>query len=120
MKISNSSGFIAAALLLFFVSTSWADRVIPGEEKDNDRQVIWLSNNQVKCSIFFNKGRLITDRLEVQPQWALKLGIQPFMVETDADFCVDVIWAYLQAPGKINNAENPVMFSKQNFIFGEA
>jgi hypothetical protein len=36
-------------------------------------------------------------------------------VETDADFILDVMWTGWRAPGKVNNAENPISLSKVHF-----
>jgi uncharacterized protein (DUF2249 family) len=115
MKIFKSSGFFIAALLAIFISLSFADSVKFEEQKDDGKQVFRLSNHQVECSVIFESGKLISDRLETQSPWVLKFGTQPFVIETDANFALDVVWTGWRAPGKVNNAENPTILTKQNF-----
>lgn len=96
-------------LIIFWVvgTFSLADTVITGKETINEKQVFWLSNDQVKCSVIFQKNNLVADCLEARPGWT---GIK-----TDADFGVDVQWTGWLAPGKIHNADNPVMLTKKYF-----
>jgi len=115
MRFWKAIGFFVVVLLVLFVSTSFAQGVEYGEQKENSKQVFWLSNNQVKCTVTFEEGKLVSDRLEAQPQWSSRFGTQPFAVETDADFTLDVMWTGWRAPGKVNNAENPITLSKGHF-----
>ncbi|NIM89829.1 MAG: hypothetical protein GTO17_02660 [Candidatus Aminicenantes bacterium] len=115
MRFWKTFGLFAVAWLLLFWSTSLAQDVDYGEQKDNGRQDFWLGNNQVKCSITFKDGKLISDRLEARPQWSSRFRTESLAVETDADFSLDVIWTGWRAPGKVNNAENPITLSKDHF-----
>ena len=44
------------------------------------------------------------------------LSIDSAVVESDGDFGLDVMYTDWQAPGKANNAENPVLFTKADFV----
>ena len=46
----------AIVIFLAVVSVSPADTVIAGQETINERQVSWLGNDQVKCSVVFQNG----------------------------------------------------------------
>ncbi len=115
MKNLRSHWLLTFALLVFFVSSSSALDVVFEEGKEDDKQIFSLSNEQVKCSVIFKKGKLSSDRLEEQPEWLAEYGTRPFSIETDADFGLNVMWTGWRAPGNVNNAENPVMLSKHNF-----
>ena len=105
----------AIVIFLAVVSVSPADTVIAGQETINERQVSWLGNDQVKCSVVFQNGELAADCLEAQPGWDGPEGNQSHQIKTDADFGLDVQWTDWLAPGKIHNADNPVMFTKKYF-----
>jgi hypothetical protein len=105
----------AIVIFLAVVSVSPADTVSAGQETINEKQVSWLGNDQVKCSVVFQKGELTGDCLETQPGWAGSEGNPSQQIKTDADFGLDVQWTDWLAPGKIHNADNPVMFTKKYF-----
>lgn len=115
MKNLRPRWFFTLVLLVFFVSSSFAQDVVFQERKEGDKQIFWLSNSQVKCSVIFEEGKLSSDRLEAQPEWLSEYGTRPFSIDTDADFGLNLMWTGWQAPGKVNNAENPVMLSKHSF-----
>jgi hypothetical protein len=115
MKNLKPQWFLTFALLVFFASSTLALVVAFEEKKEGDKQIFSLSNEQVKCSVIFEEGKLSYDRLEAQREWLSEHGARPFLVETDADFGLNVMWTGWRAPGNVNNAENPVMLSKHNF-----
>jgi len=115
MKNLRPRRFFTLALLVFFVSSSSALGVVFEEKKEDEKRIFWLSNEQVKCSVFFEEGKLSSDRLEAQPEWLAEYRTRPFSIETDADFGLNVMWTGWRAPGNVNNAENPLMLSKHDF-----
>jgi hypothetical protein len=117
MVSTKAYGFFAGFLLALFVSASFAGGIGSGEQNDNGKQTFWMSNDLIKCAVVFENGKLASDRLEAQPQWSAKFGARPFAIETDADFALEVMWTGWRAPGKSNNAENPITFGKQDFRF---
>ena len=81
------------------------------------RTILTLSNAQVECSVIIDSTKLTSDRLISQVEWAKGYGGMPSVVETDADFAAEIMWTDWQAPGKVNNGENPIMLTKNAFQF---
>lgn len=104
-------------VVVFMIPLSWlqADSVRSGQKKIDGTQVFWLSNDQVHCSVSVENGVLKEDEFSPVPEWTSDHGTQLFEVITDADFALDLMWAGWRAPGKANNAENPVLLTKKNF-----
>jgi len=115
MKNLRPRWFFTLVLLVFFVSSSFAQDVVFEDRKEDNKQILSLSNELVKCSVIFDEGNLSSDRLEAQPEWSTEHRTRPFSIETDADFGLNLMWTGWRAPGNVNNAENPVMLSKHNF-----
>ena len=115
MKSFKLYGLITAIVLVFFISSCLADSVTYQEQKVNSRQIFKLSNDQIICSVLFEQGKLLSDRLALQPQWSSQYKTKPFAMETDAGFALEVMWTGWRAPGKVNNADNPITLTAQNF-----
>ncbi len=115
MKNLRSHWYFVLVLLVLFVSSSFAQNVVFEERKEGDKQIFRLSNEQIKCSVIFEEGKLSSDKLEAQPAWLAEYRTRPFSIETDADFGLNLMWTGWRAPGNVNNAENPVMLSKNDF-----
>ncbi|NOY78458.1 MAG: hypothetical protein GXO76_11380 [Calditrichaeota bacterium] len=79
-----------------------------------------LQNEKVKLGVLIQNKQLAKDCLRVLPDWAASFHTQPVVLHTDADFALNVMWTGWHAPGKINNAENPVVFTKKDFRFERA
>ncbi len=112
---------IRAVLLLIFtllVLQSFclqADSVRSGQKKVDGTQVFWLSNDRIHCSVAVEKGILRDDVLTPVQEWMALCGSPYLEVRTDADFALDLMWARWKAPGRVNNAENPVLLTKKDF-----
>jgi len=79
-------------------------------------QSLSIENTKVKCTILTDTNYIVSDRLETQPKWSVQFGSNKISaIETDADFAIDVMYTDWQAPGKINNADNPVTLTKKDF-----
>jgi hypothetical protein len=76
-----------------------------------------MENSHVRCTVTLTNGRLTSDRLEILPNGSS--NGKP-AVESDADFGLDIMYTGWDAPGKANNADNIVMFTKEQFTFVEA
>lgn len=61
MKISRSRWLYTVALLVFFASSSFALNIEFGEKKDDGKQIFWLSNALVKCSVIFEEEKLYAE-----------------------------------------------------------
>ena len=108
---------ILSIVAVFLLQSPWlqADSVRSGQKKVDGIQVFWLSNDQIHCSVSVDKGVLKEDELSPIPEWISRHGTQLLAVKTDADFALDLMWARWKAPGKVNNAENPVFLTKKDF-----
>lgn len=82
-------------------------------------QTLVLENEFVRQSIVVDDELLISDTLQTLKKWTQQFGHQPSLLITDAGFEVEVMWNrwYEKAPGKQNNAENPVIFNQHDFQF---
>lgn len=107
--------FWISAALFWHSSFAGAQSVRSGQQKIDDTQVFWLSNDRVHCAVTVANGVLMGDTLSALPEWLSKYGSQACDVNTDADFALDVMWAGWTAPGKENNADNPVSLTKKDF-----
>jgi len=95
----------------------YGDSVLFEEEKDSHQLALHLSNEKVRCSVMINGDLLEKDSLEAKAAWINGFGGDPFAVETNADFHIDLVWTGWRAPGKTGNAENPICLYKSNFRF---
>ncbi|MGA9119276.1 MAG: hypothetical protein WB699_07900 [Bacteroidota bacterium] len=77
-----------------------------------------LSNSKLTCVVQVAEGILAGDHLEGKSAWLQSLG-QPLGVSsnTDAGFGVEVTFTDWRAPGKQNNADNPVILGAADFHF---
>lgn len=75
-----------------------------------------LQNSKIKCTVKIDNDQIISDKLEVQPNWSIKFeSISVASIETDANFALDIMYTDWQAPGNISNADNPVMLTRKDF-----
>jgi len=107
--------FYAVALFALYLPTTLAERVRFDEKLVGNKQTFYLGNDKITCSVIFIDRKLGSDRLETKSEWSSKFGVGKTIIETDADFILDVMWTGWRAPGKISNADNPVQFSKKDF-----
>jgi hypothetical protein len=90
------------------------DRPIACAEEATTSKV--LQNEYVTLTVIIQGERLLSERLSVQPAWASKFGTkQTVSIETDADFGLELMYTDWRAPGKQNNADNPVVLGKTDF-----
>ncbi|HTK83207.1 MAG TPA: alpha-galactosidase [Bacteroidota bacterium] len=80
--------------------------------------VFLLENTHVQQAITVQHDTLMDDVLRLLPESGQQSGsTQPMVVATDADFGLEVMYTDWQAPGKPNNAENPILLTKKDFTF---
>lgn len=115
MKVFRLYAMLLAFLLIFLVPASLADIVAFNEQEVNGKKIYSLSNEQVRCSVSFESGELKEDTVRALPEWLSKFSASLLSMTTDADFLLDIMWTGWSAPGKENNAENQVVFSKKDF-----
>ncbi|MGD9344602.1 MAG: alpha-galactosidase [Candidatus Aminicenantes bacterium] len=108
---------LSLIIALLFIQYFWlqAESVRSGQKKVDGIQVFWLGNDQIHCSVSIEEGILKEDKITPNGVWLSGFGSRAFEVKTDADFALDLMWARWKAPGKANNAENPVLLTKRDF-----
>jgi hypothetical protein len=75
-----------------------------------------LDNGIIRCSIQIENDELRSERLELLPGTPLwPQAAAPPALAMDADFAIDVMFTDWSAPGKIDNADNPVLLSREDF-----
>ncbi len=95
--------------LIFFFLLSVYSILLANETKSVDAVQYKLENDKLRCLISFENDQLAYDLLEN------KNGDEPEQLKTDADFTLDLMWTGWRPPGKMNNAENPLLLSKKDF-----
>ena len=115
----RSKLLLAAWIFSFLAVLPVAARTAhPDQQSDNGAGTLSFQNERVRFTVVVENGRLIADRLEAKPAWSkTEGGAAPAAVETDADFGLEVMFTGWSAPGKVNNAENPVVLTKKDFTF---
>ena len=107
-----------APLTLLLVSVAIAMFHSPGIASPQDEVTVpkILRNDYVALNVSIRGDRLLSERIEVQPGWASRLKLtQSASIETDADFGLELMYTDWRAPGKQNNADNPVLLRKNDF-----
>ncbi len=108
---------LLSIVIVFFLQSPWlhADSVRSGQKKVDGILIFWLSNEKIHCSVSVENGMLKEDEVSPVAEWLSTFGTKHFEVRTNADFALDLMWANWRAPGKLNNAENPVLLTKKDF-----
>ncbi len=75
--------------------------------------VVKLQNRHLICTIQVCEGQLISERLQSTATHSKPL----IQLQTDANFALDIMWSDWRAPGKRNNADNPVLLQKKDFVY---
>jgi hypothetical protein len=105
----NIRPYLSAAIV--FLSLLVVDQRLAARDGD-----LTLGNGTVRLTVRTGGDSLISDRLELTGPGTSVSGSRPgAAVETDADFGLDVMVTDWQAPGKANNADNPVFLTKKDF-----
>jgi len=115
MKKFRVKGYTKIALFILLISTNLLGSVNFKEHTENNKKIFSLENEKLKYSIYFENEMLLKDILETKPKWMKEFKNDPFIIETDADFSLDIMWTQWRAPGKVNNADNPVEITKRYF-----
>ncbi|MCX6248150.1 MAG: hypothetical protein NTW10_10470 [Bacteroidetes bacterium] len=71
-----------------------------------------LQNENITCKVVIQDNRLEGDSLIGNSVWLSSNGSSPFILCTDAGFGLQFTWTDWQAPKKLVNADNPVIFDK--------
>jgi len=96
--------------------------LITGQNKNiiNPIEKLTISNSKIELNIFIKNKQLEKEIIKTKQKWIKNYNNIPLIIESDGDYSVTFMWAGWRAPGKVNNADNPVAFSKKDFLFEKA
>lgn len=106
--------FLATVIIFcsFFHGMLQSQDVKTLESTGESRTIFLLQNENITCKIILKDNKLEGDSLIGNPMWLKSYGSAPFILYTDAGFGLQFTWTDWQAPKKIFNADNPVIFDK--------
>ncbi len=117
--LRNSSRTTLISLLLFVSTLLIASRLQAQAERQLPRRIT-MSNDVVSLAVVIDSGKIAYDELGLAEEYARRYNGKPAEVRTDGNFSINVFWTGWSAPGKANNADNDVTFSKDDFSFVRA
>ena len=111
--------FIPVFLFVLLTATTglFAQSVRFFKTENNKSINFVLENSKVRQSIVIKNGQLFSDTLQLRRSWAAAFHRPAGQLISDAGFSLNVVWTGLRAPGKDNNAGNPVQFNNSHFVF---
>ncbi len=110
---------ILPAAIAAVIGVGLLSAAIPAPQPANAEGVTTLSleNGVIRCSIQIENGAFRSERLDLMPGTPLwSEPPPPPAIGMDADFAIDVMFTDWSAPGKIDNADNPVLLTKKDFV----
>jgi len=109
----NKKLFIVIIIICSFYNSLLQSQDVKTLKSSNGNQKIFLLQNEnISCKVILRDNHLEGDSLIGNPLWLRSLGSAPFTLYTDAGFGLQFTWTDWQAPKKIFNADNPVIFDK--------
>jgi hypothetical protein len=112
MQIKNY--FLTILMVGTTLLTSSGQVVRTSESSQKNHKIFTLENEKVACRIVICDKQLEGDSLSGNPSWLRSFDSAPFVLYTDADFSLQFTWTDWQAPKKLSNADNPVIFDKSD------
>jgi hypothetical protein len=103
----------------FIISSCYSQEVSTRISLTDNLKIFTLDNEKLTCKIILENNRLTRDSLVGNPAWLHLYGNSSFALSTDANFALQFVWTDWQAPGMVNNAENPVVLNSRNFVLSE-
>lgn len=79
-----------------------------------------IGNGKITCTVSVLDGKLVSEVLEAKPGWLPGGKKYRHKIKTDGNFGIDVQWTDWQAPGKVQNADNPVVLTSKHFKMTDA
>jgi len=105
--------FILLAMVISFQTT--VGLLYGLQIKAEDNMNYKLSNDKIACLITVEEGTLTSEKIIMQEKWIQQVGRDVAGLETDGDFAVELMWTGWLAPGKVNNADNYMKLTKDDF-----
>ncbi len=118
MKWTKLSSLILCLGLLPVILFS-SPQVKFGHQEVRDIQEFYLDNGIVILSLWIKDGIILHQHIQAKEDWLAAHNISFVQLRTDADFGLDLTWTGWRAPGKRDNAANPVRLTKSDFVFKE-
>jgi len=111
--------FIMIIILpLLFSGIITAQEVQFREEKEDGKINLILSNSKISYTLIIDGNVIVSDKLETQKKWSRQFSNNSAVeFKTDGGFAFNVMYSDWRAPGKQNNADNPVTLDKTLFSF---
>ncbi|HKJ31038.1 MAG TPA: alpha-galactosidase [Balneolales bacterium] len=103
-----------SGLFVLFTLLSFTAYAVPQQNKED--QNFTLKNNLLTLTVHVNyQGIPVYEEVESNTSWANEYHNRVFDLKDDANFNLNFMWTAWSAPGKINNANNIVNFTKKDF-----
>ncbi|MFW6160557.1 MAG: hypothetical protein ACOC57_05390 [Acidobacteriota bacterium] len=115
MSIAYFFSFLGLLPVILFSSP----QVKFGHQEVRDIQEFYLDNGIVILSLWIKDGIILHQHIQAKEDWMAAHNISFVQLRTDADFGLDLTWTGWRAPGKRDNAANPVRLTKSDFVFKE-
>lgn len=106
MRTLLRRGFTAFLLSLAIAPAAIGGEVTLEQVELEGTSTFRLDNGRLTSTLSFSRGRLLNEHLALDRE---------LIVETDGGFAADLVWTGWQAPGMVNNAENPVTLTHEAF-----
>ncbi len=84
------------------------------------RSFYTLENGRVIFKVTIKDGSLSKEALQIKVFPRYETNTNPVEIKTSGDFALDIMWTGWRAPEKYNNSENPIVLTKEDFIFEKA
>lgn len=108
------------SVVFIFFDILQAGEVVFRHRKVKEFEEFTLTNQKIILSLTFKGQKLIAEDLKAHPDWLALFGHKEVSLAIDGDFGIDLMWTGWRAPHKVNNAANPVILTKQDFILEDS
>lgn len=115
-RIERALGRVTRTLVPAIFASLLAGTIMMAQAAEPAHRAFTLSNGVVTFTVATDSGRISYDELASSPAWARAHDGRSSLLKTDGNFAVDVYWTGWSAPGKVNNADNAVTFTKADFL----
>ncbi len=113
-KRTEYFGLMVGILISLF--SALPARTIMGDKAFSADEIQFtLQNKRVHLTVIFKDQKLVGTKIAAQKSAKNYFRGSVPVVESDGNFALDVMWTDWQAPGKINNADNPVILTEKDF-----
>ncbi len=106
---------VIIAILIIFLTIFAFSQTAVNIKKADGKTFFSLENNKIFVKLEFRDNRLFSEEYGTKKEYANKFGSTPFKLKTDGNFKINLMWTGWQAPKFVNNSENPVEFTKDDF-----